>query len=487
MQSSHKLTTWLFLRLLGVIFCIAFVSLGTQILGLAGSQGILPTPEFLKGVEEFYGAKRFWVLPTLCWLNGSDAFLLFLCWCGAALSILLIADIFPRMMLCLLWSFYLSLSGVCQEFLGFQWDILLLETAFLAIFLAPGHVLPKKPLPEPSIELIWLLRWLVFRLMFESGFVKLASGDETWRNLTALTYHYTTQPLPNILSWYVYQWPAFIHKLSVLIMLVFELMVPFFIFFGRWGRRMACGGFVILQCFILLTGNYCFFNYLTIILCLSLIDDEDVRRIFPQKVNADLNSEEGHRRQNPFYLWGTRVFAAVMVVLSVGQFGAQNFRGHFLPQPLRVVQGLIEPFRSINGYGLFAVMTTKRPEIIIEGSRDGKTWLPYEFKWKPGRLDRAPGWVAPHQPRLDWQMWFAALSSYQYNKWLIRFVYQLLKGSAPVLGLLDKNPFPDRPPQYIRALLYDYKFTDFETKKNTGQWWQREYEAPYCPPLSLKE
>src|SRR6266571_3627167 len=437
MASSFFLSRWLFLRLIGLTYLIAFLSLWVQIDGLIGGNGILPAASYLGQISLVAGPERFWRLPTLCWLNSSDTMLHALCAGGSLLSLLLIFGIAPAPCLFFLWAFYLSLSSACREFLNFQWDALLLEAGFLAIFIAPLQL--RSTLgraPPPRSLAVWLLRWLLFRLVFSSGVVKLASGDPAWRSLTALTYHYETQPLPTWIGWYAHQLPGWFQAASVVVMFFIELVLPFSIFASRRVRMFGFAGLVFLQVLIAATGNYCFFNLLSFSLCPFLLGTV-----------------------NPRIPW---------------------------PTPVIELYSLMAPFRSTNGYGLFAVMTTSRPEIVVEGSNDGEHWLAYEFKWKPGDVRRRPGFVAPHQPRLDWQMWFAALGNYEENRWFMEFLIRLLQGSRPVLGLVAHNPFPEAPPRYARALVYDYHFTDLATRRSDSAWWRREYKGPYCPVVSLE-
>jgi hypothetical protein len=497
-STSYLFTRWLFLRLLGIIYFIAFISLWTQVTGLIGSQGILPAYLFLQEVKKQIGLSGYWFFPTLAWLNGSDAFLRFLCLGGAIFSIFIILGILTVPALVLCWMFYLSLVTVGQDFLSFQWDILLLETGFLAIFFAPLQILPdfSRESPPPLIVL-WLLRWLLFRLMFSSGVVKLASGDPTWRNLTALQYHYETQPLPTPTAWYMHQLPAWFQKISVMVMFIIELIVPFLIFASRRLRLIGAGLLAFLQVCILMTGNYAFFNLLTLTLCLLLLDDTFLGRFLPRRVmgpsivpsvpTINTTDPPGRTVKNSSVKDFLRVILAVGILFISGlqMIGLFLPRGN-LPEPVAEILMEVAPLRLVNPYGLFAVMTTSRPEIIVEGSQDGKRWFPYEFKYKPGDVKRAPLWVAPHQPRLDWQMWFAALGSYTHNPWFINFMAQLLRGSPDVLALLDKNPFPDAPPRYVRAALYNYHFTNFTTRRTEGTWWHREWEGWYLPEVTLR-
>lgn len=491
-QTTYATARWIFLRGLGIVYLIAFVSLWVQIDGLLGSLGILPAHEFLTAVRERLGAASYWTVPSLYWLHPSDVMLHGLCAAGAALSAALIFDLAPALALTGLWLTYLSLASIGQDFLSFQWDALLLETGFLAIFFAPLRVLPRGEPPPPSRISIWLFRWLLFRLVFSSGFVKLLSGDPTWRNLTALLYHYETQPLPTWIGWYAHQLPAWFQRASCAIMFVIELAVPWLIFGPRLARRAACAILIGLQLLIAATGNYCFFNLLTVLLCLLLLDDQ----VWPTAWRRTCLPDTPVGRRWP--TWILAILAVLIIPLSLLGIGGRWIMGGRWMMPFLMVSQLFGPFRTVNGYGLFAVMTTERQEIVIEGSRDGQTWEPYEFTYKPGDLRRRPRFVAPHQPRLDWQMWFEGLNAernmkasddpatYRYNIWFRNFVIRLLQGSADVLLLLDRNPFPDAPPKYIRAVVYNYHFTNFAERKETGNWWKREYKGVYLSPTALE-
>lgn len=479
------ISRWVFLRLLGAVYFFAFASLWVQIEGLIGSNGILPVAPFLDAVRAFAGPDRYWRLPTLCWLNSSDAFLHTLCGAGTLLSALLILGAAPAPCLILLWCLYLSLTSVCREFLGFQWDALLLEAGFLAIFFAPLAMrsrLSNDPAPSPAV--LWLLRWLLFRLMFSSGAAKLASGDPTWRNLTALRYHYETQPLPTWIGWYAHQSPEWFQRASVAVMFFLELVVPFFIFAPRRVRLVACGALISFQLVIAATGNYAFFNFLAIVLCVPLVDDLAWPKRWRERIEL-LRKDSGAKLS---WRWPGWVLAPlgviVMLVTTMLVFDTLRFKVSW-PDSIAEVYRFCAPFRVMNHYGLFAVMTTSRPEIIVEGSDDGLAWLPYEFKWKPGDLKRAPAFVAPHQPRLDWQMWFAALGYYEEHPFFMQFLNQLLRGSPQVLALLQHNPFPEAPPRYVRALVYDYHFSDRDARRSRGVWWRREFKGSYCPVVSL--
>ena len=490
------LVRWLFLRSLAIIYLIAFVSLWTQITGLVGQNGILPAKSTMENLQRQLtaaniGLERYRLFPTLCWFSTSDRSLQYQCAFGVLFALLLFIGIAPAPCLFLLWLIYLSLCTVCREFLGFQWDILLLETGFLAIFFAPLNLLPRLyRTAAPSRTVLWLLRWLLFCLMFQSGCVKLLSGDPAWRNLTALTFHYETQPLPTWIGWYAHQLPVWFQKTSTALMFGIELAVPFLIFAPRRLRFLGCAALVALQIFIALTGNYCFFNLLTIILCFTLFDDAALQRFAPRKLARFLSPVQPCSLQ-PFLarLRQLANFSIAIILLgtSLLQFSSMFRLPIPWPQPIITAYEWLSPFRTFSSYGLFAVMTTSRPEIIIEGSTDGVTWFEYDFKYKPGDLKRPPEFVAPHQPRLDWQMWFAALGNYQQNPWLVNFCVRLLQGSPDVLALLERNPFSNAPPRYIRAVTYDYHFTDFATRRKTGAWWRRERTGDYLPTISLRE
>lgn len=485
--ASYLLSRWVFLRLIGAIYLVAIVSWWVQMDGLIGRDGILPAEQFLSTLAERSDAARYWQVPTLCWLDPSDAFRHWLCGVGVALSVLVIVGVAAGPCLLALWAIYLSLCAVGGVFLQYQWDILLLEAGFLAAFFAPWRLLPCLSRERaPSMILLWLLRWLLFRLMFLSGVVKLASGDATWRALSALTYHYETQPLPTWIGWYAHQLPAWWHTVSTAIMFAVELAVPFLIFTGRLGRNVAAASFAALMLLIALTGNYCFFNLLTIALCVPLVDDDFWERFVPRAFITRVRWAATQQRAPRGRPWVHGALATVVLALSLSSMAAQLLGFDTLPRPAQLALQWASPFRSINSYGLFSVMTTTRPEIIVEGSDDGEVWQAYEFKWKPGELTRRPAFVAPHQPRLDWQMWFAALGDYRANPWFLNFLARLLTGAPQVLDLLAKNPFPAGPPRYVRAVLYEYHFTDLATRQTTGAWWRREAKGLYCPELSLR-
>ena len=484
--STYLLTRWIVLRGIALIYLIAFISLWVQIRGLIGSQGILPVQDFLAAMRTYLGGVSFKMLPTVFWFNASDAALTAVCALGVLFSILALLGVMPIGSFVILWVLYLSLTVAGQDFLSFQWDILLLEAGFLAIFLSPWRFLPG--LSGDTIVsplLLFLVWWLAFRLSFESGIVKLLSGDHTWRDLTALDYHYWTQPLPTWTAWYAAQLPMWFHKLSVVLMYILEIGFPFLMFGPRPLRLASAGGMILLQIIILATGNYTFFNFLTIILCFGLIDDRFWLSVLPQRAVEWIGSPIGMPAP---VLWSVCVVVVGLIILFVSTVKLLESFSERAPVPpfLDAAITMIEPFRSVNAYGLFRVMTTDRQELIIEGSDDGKKWMQYELPWKPGNPKHAPGFVEPHQPRLDWQLWFAAMGTFESEPWVKNVLIRLLQGSPDVNALFAENPFPLHPPKYIRVMRYMYRFTTPEEGRVTGEWWHRELQGEWSPALSLK-
>ncbi len=473
------------LRALGVIFLVAFLSLWMQVDGLIGSDGISPVGKYLEYVREAAGARAPFLLPTLCWLSSSDAFLHVLCGLGAVFSLLLIAGLLPAVSLLVLYVCYLSLTIAGQAFFSFQWDILLLEAGFLAIFLAPWKWRTQwnDQTPVSGVGLL-LLKLLLFKLMFMSGVVKLTSGDDSWWNLTALNYHYETQPLPTVLGWWMHQSAPWFKSFSTAFVLFVEVVAPFLIWAPRRLRLIGCALLVTLQVLIALTGNYAFFNLLTIALCLLLLDDASWSRVFPRIRRDD---EIAARRRAPARGWIAVGVALLLLSANAWLLFSAIKPETPIPPMIAAWSGYAEPFRIANGYGLFRVMTKSRPEIVLEGSADGIDWLPYTFHWKPGDLAERPRWVAPHQPRLDWQMWFAALGGARENVWFYNMTAGLLRNRPSVVQLLERNPFPERPPRFIRGILYGYQFTNAGERRTTGHWWVRQEKREYLRPVSLNE
>jgi predicted DCC family thiol-disulfide oxidoreductase YuxK len=480
---SYRISSWLFLRLLGIVYLAAFWSLGAQVIGLVGHGGILPADAYMRAARQWADTNHLDALnrglwmPTVFWWGTSDTLLKGVSVAGAVLASLLIAGIAPAAVLPVLWFLYLSLSAVCRDFLEFQWDMLLLETGLLAIFIAPltWWARADRTADPPRLGR-WLLWWLLFRLTLGSGIVKLASGDPAWHGLTALVFHYETQPLPTPIAWYTHQLPVWFHKMSTAAVLAIELLTPWLIPAPRRLRTAACITMISLQVLIALTGNYAFFNLLTIALCILLLDDETLRQF----------AGAPQRTAGYWPKWIPIAAAIVTVPISAGILASQmGFRAP-AAAVIGPVAGLVSSFRSINGYGLFAVMTQTRDEIVVEGSNDRVTWLAYEFKYKPGDPARRPPWVAPHQPRLDWQMWFAALDQFETQPWLQSFLSRLLQGSPDVVRLIAVDPFNGAPPRYVRCQIYRYRFSDPVTRRSSGAVWTRERMGDYSPIVTLE-
>jgi hypothetical protein len=438
-----------FLRILGCTYFVAFVSFGTQAMGLIGSHGILPLGDYLRAARQAAGAAAWWDVPTVFWLNSSDSAVRAVWILGAVCALVAASGLWQRRALAACLVLWLSVCSAGQDFLSFQWDVLLLEAGFLALF------------ADESLVRIWLFRWLLFRLMIFSGLVKLLSGDPVWHNLTAMAHHYETQPLPTPLAWYLHQLPIGFQKVSTGFVFLAELAVPLLFFTPRRWRHL--GGWITIgfQVLILLTGNYTFFNYLTIALAMFLFIEpsSEPRRLGSVAVSIALAGFVG----------------VVSGLLFLELFSVSVPGGN---EVLRMAG----PLRIVNSYGLFAVMTTTRPEIVVEGSNDGQTWAAYEFRYKAGDVMRAPPVVAPYQPRLDWQMWFAALGNYRQNRWFVNFMVRLLEGEPSVLRLLQSNPFPAAPPKYVRGRVYLYSFT----RRGERAWWRREDRGIYFPAASLR-
>ena len=468
----YDAVSWVFLRGLGLIYFAAFASLAVQILGLVGSAGVLPLESFLRAVREHVGIAAYGIVPTLFWLNPSDTALVAGTVAGMALALLVVSGIAVRATLIGLFALYLSYVYAGQVFMMFQWDLLLLEAGFLAIFLTGG-----------SRIVVWLYRWLLFRYLFMAGAAKLLSGDPTWRNLTALEYHFQTQPLPTPLAWYAAHMPHWVLVGGAAATLVIEVGVVFLIFAPRRLRAAAAWCVLGFQALIALTGNYNFFNLLTMLLCVLLFDDAALRSAIPARLAACI-AEQAPRPGR------TATTIAVVIALTVVPVGMNRVCQLFSATGLPVADTLtdaISPLLIVNPYGLFAVMTTTRPEIVVEGSVDGQQWREYEFRYKPGSIPHRPPWNIPHQPRLDWQMWFAALGGPREERWFSSFLRRLLENSPPVVSLLTANPFPDHPPKYVRAILYEYRFADAKTHAATGQWWVRREEGGFFPAVSLSD
>ncbi len=456
-------TSRLVLAALGLCYAAAFISLAVQILGLIGSDGILPAARLLESARAQLGPSRFWLLPTAFWLGASDLALTGACWLGAALSLGMIAGraAGPCALAC--WALYLSLSSVGGDFLSFQWDALLLEAGLIACLLPAW-----RRGGGASRGALWLLRLLLAKLMLQSGLVKLLSGDETWRELTALTYHYWSQPLPTPAAWWADRLPLWFQRASCALMFAVELASPALILMPRRARVLGAAAVAGLMLLIAATGNYGFFNPLTLALCLACLDD---RFLGAEKEGGAVSRVRARL-----------VGALAAVSLSIGVFLTAALFGAVPPLPARAAIAALSPLRSFNRYGLFAVMTRTRDEIALEVSADGSVWTEWPFRWKPGDERRAPSWAATHMPRLDWQMWFAALGEPTDSPWFGNLMVRLLEGKPAVAALLGPNPLGAEKPLYARAVRFETRFAP----PGGEAWWTRRRKGLFFPVVTLK-
>jgi hypothetical protein len=469
LYQDYALVSALFVRLLGIIYLIAFASLLFQVQGLVGSQGILPVGDLLDYVTTEAGSARYFRLPTIFWLDHSNIALVGAVIYGCVLSLQIVFNWWQRPALILAFVLYLSLFNVCQPFLHFQWDGLLLEAGFLAIFLGSG-----------SSVIIWLFRWLLFKLRFMSGLSKLTSGDPAWSGLTALNTYFEVQPLPNPLAWYVHHLPEWVLRSATAATLAVEIIVPLMMFMPRRWRFIAAWITIIWQLLIILTSNHNWINLLTIALCLFLFDDKALRSVVPQKFQLpSVHQPSQSKFIVQFRSIAITTMAAFILIISFAQLWILSTKQSVIG-PLQTILQNMESYRVANMYHVFPTMTTERIELAISGSDDGREWKQYRFKYKPEELDQRPQWIMPHQPRLDWQMWFVSLSS-KHLPWFEEFVYALLEDSHDLDPLLEHNPFPEQPPRYLRVDAYKYTFTTPEQKQQTGHWWQREALGPFTP------
>jgi hypothetical protein len=465
-------------RGLGATYLVAFLSLRRQVRGLYGSEGILPARDYLGAIaaalpEGEVGNKRavWWArlraAPSLLWLDASDRGLGRLCTAGELAACAMGLGVGGRLAPAVCWATYLSFFTVGREFLRYQWDVLLLEAGAQAMLGRPRRL---------------LMRLLAVRLQLESGVAKLASHDPTWRDLSACCHHQETQPLPTPVGWYAHHLPVPLQRFATVLTLAVECAAPALAFGPRRLRRLAFAVLTGFQGLIALTGNYAFFNWLTGVLNLAMVEE-------PPGGTRAARRRRGWRRL-PRLLVGLvdLVAGGALAVLGLAdltdRLQLQDRLGPRVWATLDRLARALSPLRVVGSYGLFSTMTTTRPEIVVEGSDDGEAWREYAFRYKPGDVARAPRWVAPHQPRLDWQMWFAALG--YPPRWFMRFLGRLLAGAPDVLALLDGNPFPDTPPRFVRAVLYDYRVADLRTHRQTGDYWVRRRLGLYVPVIEAR-
>ncbi|MCG8035530.1 MAG: lipase maturation factor family protein [Candidatus Thiodiazotropha taylori] len=473
-DDRYQIISWLFLRLLALIYLSAFASLASQITGLVGSQGILPLDHHFALAQQHLGEQAWLRFPSIFWLIGTeDGLLQSAALLGVLLSLMLLIGRWQRAVLILLFLLYLSLYHAGQVFMNFQWDTLLLEAGFLAIFLVGG----ANPL------LIFLFDWLLFRLRFMSGLFKLFSNDPSWSGFTALNHYFETQPLPHIGAWYAHQLPDLLLKAGVGLTLFSELIVPFFIFLPRKFRLAAAGITILMQLLIIATSNHNFINFLTIALCLFLLDDKLINSIMPARLVSHIKST--HNSLGAFRRVMILSCFVVIPTTSLISFSAKLWDHSVIKQSLPWAE-TVQQFGIGHLYHIFPTMQTQRHELIIQGSNDGREWLSYKFNYKPDEASDRLRINLPHQPRLDWMLWFVPTQHPVQIYWFDQFMRQIKAGSPSVTSLLENNPYPDTPPKYLRVLVYRYSFTNREERAQTGHWWKTEFlgEFPHLAPRS---
>ena len=502
--ANHLVPRWMFLRALAAIYFSAFYSLLFQIKGLIGPHGILPAHDYLAAVAHAYPATKLWFAPTLYWTSSSSQALMIVTWIGLVASIVAFLNLWPRLSFFVCFLCFLSFVSAAQDFSNYQSDGMLLEAGFLSLFFVARGLRPGLGASSsPSRASLFLLQWEWFRIYFESGMVKLVSGDRQWRTLTAMDQYYQNGPLPTWIGWYTQHLPHWFHAGSAAGTLVLELGLVWMLFLPRRIRIICFFIVTPWEIGVILTANYTFLNYLVLSLGFLLLDDRFLLQFLPARSRSTLTPEAG----------STHEVSAVDDAILENQTPPHRIRGHFralrlgvsvvmltlifynttaemlmipfrkLPLPTFPI-ALLEPFRIANQYGLFAVMTNGRYEIEFQGSNDGQNWTPYLFRSKPQILNEAPRIYAPYQPRFDWNLWFASLGDWHQNEMVPLTEERLLDNEKDVLHLFRDNPFPQSPPRYVRAVLWQYWFTTRAEKRATGDWWKREYLGLYAPELT---
>ena len=500
-SGDHFLARWLFLRAMGLIYFSAFFALLFQVRGLIGVRGILPAADYLREASSL-GALRFWYVPSLLWISRTDHMLMAICWAGLIASVVLIANVWPRAMLFICFVCFLSFVSAAQDFSGYQSDGMLLEAGFLSLFLAPSGFFPGLGFRQrPERAAMFLLLWEWFRIYFESGVVKLASGDPTWRNLTATYEYYQNGPLPTWIGWYVQHLPSWFHVATAAATLLMELVLVWMAFLSR-PRKIVCF-FVVTawQIVVISTANYTFLNYLVLSLAVFLVDDVFLQRFLPPRLrmvfdrdfrgtrveDAEVEISSQEETQTNSYRWSSLRTATFAVALTWVFYATtvplvqMSWRDAPLPEKPVIA---LEPFRIANQYGLFAVMTPHRYEIEFQGSNDGKDWVAYPFRYKPQQLNERPRIYAPYQPRFDWNLWFASLGTWRQNLMVPRTEELLLENDHDVLDLFAGNPFPNAPPRFVRAVIWQYWFSTMQQRRTEGIWWRRRLLGEYAPTLT---
>jgi hypothetical protein len=481
---TYWLTRFVILRLLGCVYAVAFLAAAKQIAPLIGSHGLLPVDSFLGQVQNALGSTMagFVRLPSLFWFAHSDGVLVGAAWAGVVLSCLVVAGYANALVMAVLWALYMSFVHLGQDWYGYGWEIQLLETGFLGIFLCP--LLDGRPFPrrEAPVAVIWLFRWLIFRIMIGSALIKLR-GDVVWRDLTALYYHFETQPIPNPLSRWFFFLPHWMLKGGVLFNYAAELIAPWFAFYPRRARHIAGVVMVLFQFTLILGGNLSFLNWLTIVPALACLDDSFWARLFPRALARWAMAADAAAQ-----LSLAMVRAAWAVAVVVGLLSIQPLVNMISPR--QIMNTSFDPLDLVNTYGAFGSVGRERFNVVFEGTESetpgaGAVWKAYPYQALPVELNRRPPQIAPYQPRLDWQMWFAAMSTPDQYPWTLHLVWKLLHNDPGALSLFGGNPFPAKPPRYVRAVLYRYKFA--RPGNPAGNWWEREELGLWLPPLSADD
>ncbi len=479
--ATYWLTRFAILRLLGLVYAVAFLVAANQILPLIGSDGLLPVGAFLARVREVVGSARggFLRLPSIFWFGHSDAMLLVAAWAGFALGCAVAAGFANALTLAVLWALYLSFVHVGQDWYGYGWEFQLLETGFLAIFLCP--LLDLRPFPgkDPPVAVIWLFRWLIFRIMLGAGLIKIR-GDVCWRDLTALFYYFETQPIPNGLSRWFHFLPRGILEGGVLLNHAAELVAPWFVFGPRKARYVAGCAMILFQLVLIASGNLSFLNWLTVIPALACFDDAFLGALLPRRLAAAAERARAASGVSRSMAVAAAVLAALVAVLSIRPVAN-------LFSPNQVMNRSFDPLELVNTYGAFGTVGRERTNVVFEGTDaevlgDGAVWKPYLYRGLPVDPATRPPQVAPYQLRLDWQMWFAAMADPRRYPWTLHLVWKLLHNDPGAVGLFASNPFPGKPPKFVRATLYRYSFASPRAKEKL--WWTRESLGLWLPPLS---
>lgn len=478
----HDLTRFVLLRGLGVVWFVTFLIWWRQAPLLVGSAGLTPMAPFLDRVREAQGGEAFLALPTVFWVDSSDAAIATVGLLGMTLGAAVALGVTNAGVQLVLWALYVSLVNAGQLWYGFGWEMLMCEMGFLAIFLAPWRSFGPRGLAPPSRLVIWGFRWLVFRLLLGAGLIKLR-GDPCWTELTCLVTHYETQPNPHPGSWLLHQAPLAFHQLGALTNHVVELLLPWFVFGPRWPRRIAALGMLAFQLLLIASGNLAFFNWLALVLGLAVFDDGAVARVLPALRGWLLPAP---RPEGGLAVWTARgaLAAATLLVLWRSLPVVDNL---FFAEQQAMNRGY-DPVHLVNTYGAFGSVSAVREELILQGTRDDPadpeaTWLDYEFPCKPGDPNRRPCLITPYHLHLDWQLWFVPLQGLDRNPWVVHLIAKLLRAEPLALAALSHDPFPTGPPRAIRGARYEYRFT----RAGEPGWWRRELVGLRIRPLTLDD